>query len=102
MSDSVQPHRWQPARVLRPQDSPGKNTGVVCHFLLQIMYVCVCVYIYIYMYVCVCVCVFVVFTGGSIGKDSAYNSRDTGDAGLIPGLGNSLEEEVASHSNILT
>ena len=27
---------------------------------------------------------------------------DTGDAGLIPGLGNSLEEEVASHSNILT
>ena len=58
-------------------------------------------YVYIYMCVCVCMCVFVGFTGGSIGKDSAYNSRDTGDAGLIPGLGNSLEEEVASHSNIL-
>ena len=37
MSDSVQPHRWQPTRLLRPSDSPGKNTGVGCHFLLQCM-----------------------------------------------------------------
>ena len=36
MSDSVRPHRWQPTR-LRPWDSPGKNTGVGCHFLLQCM-----------------------------------------------------------------
>ena len=35
MSDSVRPHRWQPTRLPRPWDSPGKNTGVVCHFLLQ-------------------------------------------------------------------
>ena len=35
MSDSVGPHRWQPTRVRRPWDSPGKNTGVGCHFLLQ-------------------------------------------------------------------
>ena len=35
MSDSVQPSRQQPARLLRPWDSPGKNTGVGCHFLLQ-------------------------------------------------------------------
>ena len=35
MSDSVRPHRWQPTRLLRPWDSPGKNTGVGCHFLLQ-------------------------------------------------------------------
>ena len=35
MSDSVQPQRQQPARLLRPWDSPGKNTGVGCHFLLQ-------------------------------------------------------------------
>ena len=35
MSDSVQPHRRQPTRLLRPWDSPGKNTGVGCHFLLQ-------------------------------------------------------------------
>ena len=35
MSDSVQPHRWQPIRLRRPWDSPGKNTGVGCHFLLQ-------------------------------------------------------------------
>ena len=37
MSDSVQPHRWRPTRLPRPWDSPGKNTGVVCHFLLQCM-----------------------------------------------------------------
>ena len=35
MSDSVQPQRWQPTRLPRPWDSPGKNTGVGCHFLLQ-------------------------------------------------------------------
>ena len=32
---SVRPHRWQPTRLPRPWDSPGKNTGVGCHFLLQ-------------------------------------------------------------------
>ena len=35
--DSVQPHRWQPNRLLCPWDSPGKNTGVSCRFLLQCM-----------------------------------------------------------------
>ena len=37
MSDSVPPHRRQPTRLPRPWDSPGKNTGVGCHFLLQCM-----------------------------------------------------------------
>ena len=37
VSDSVQPHRRQPTRLLCPWDSPGKNTGVGCHFLLQCM-----------------------------------------------------------------
>ena len=37
MSDSVQPHRGQPTRLLHPWDSPGKNTGMGCHFLLQCM-----------------------------------------------------------------
>ena len=37
MSDSVRPHRRQPTRLPRPWDSPGKNTGVGCHFLLQHM-----------------------------------------------------------------
>ena len=37
MSDSVWPHRGQPTRLPRPWDSPGKNTGVGCHFLLQCM-----------------------------------------------------------------
>ena len=35
MSDSVPPHRRQPTRLPHPRDSPGKNTGVGCHFLLQ-------------------------------------------------------------------
>ena len=37
VSDSVRPHRRQPNRLLCPWDSPGKNTGVGCHFLLQCM-----------------------------------------------------------------
>ena len=37
MSDSVRPHRRQPTRLPCPGDSPGKNTGVGCHFLLQRM-----------------------------------------------------------------
>ena len=35
--DSMRPHRWQPTRLHRPWDSPGKNTGVGCHCLLQCM-----------------------------------------------------------------
>ena len=35
MSNSVQPHGLQPTRLLHPWDSPGKSTGVGCHFLLQ-------------------------------------------------------------------
>ena len=37
VSDSVRPHRRQPSRLPCPWDSPGKNTGVGCHFLLQCM-----------------------------------------------------------------
>ena len=37
MSNSVRPHRRQPTRLPHPWDSPGKNTGVGCHFLLQCM-----------------------------------------------------------------
>ena len=35
MSDSLRPHGLQPVRLLCPWDSPGKNTGVGCHSLLQ-------------------------------------------------------------------
>ena len=37
ISDSVRPHRRQPTRLPHPWGSPGKNTGVGCHFLLQCM-----------------------------------------------------------------
>ena len=33
----MRPHRRQPTRLPRPRDSPGRNTGVGCHFLLQCM-----------------------------------------------------------------
>ena len=33
----MRPHRRQPTRFPLPRDSPGKNTGVGCHFLLQCM-----------------------------------------------------------------
>ena len=35
VSDSLKPHGLQPARLLCPWDSPGKNNGVGFHFLLQ-------------------------------------------------------------------
>ena len=37
MSDCSQPYGLQPTRLPRPWDSPGKNTGVGCHFLLECM-----------------------------------------------------------------
>ena len=37
MSHSVRPHRQQLTRLPSPWDSPGKNTGVGCHLLLQCM-----------------------------------------------------------------
>ena len=37
VSDSMRPHRRQPTRMPRPWDSPGKNNGVGCHFLLPCM-----------------------------------------------------------------
>ena len=53
MSDSVRPHRWQPTRLLRPWDSPGKDTGVCCHFLLQCMHAC-CRFSRVWFYVTLC------------------------------------------------
>ena len=35
MSNSFQPHGLQPNRLLWPWNSPGKDTGVDCHCLLQ-------------------------------------------------------------------
>ena len=35
VSDSLRRHGLQPTRLLRPWNSPGKSTGVGCHFLLQ-------------------------------------------------------------------
>ena len=35
LTDSVRPHRRQPTGLHCPWDSPGKDTGVGCHFLLQ-------------------------------------------------------------------
>ena len=45
VSDSVRPHGRQPSRLLCSWDSPGKNTGVGCHCLLQVHLV-VCTYLW--------------------------------------------------------
>ena len=37
VSDSVRSHGLQPTRLPHPWDSPGKNTGVGCHFPFQCM-----------------------------------------------------------------
>ena len=37
VSNSLQPHGFQATRLLCPWDSPGQNTGVGCHFLLQLI-----------------------------------------------------------------
>ena len=37
VSNSARPHGLQPTRLLCPWDSPGKNIGVGCYFLLQCM-----------------------------------------------------------------
>ena len=42
VSDSLQPRGLQPTRLLHPWNSPAKNTGVGCHFLLQHIYVYIC------------------------------------------------------------
>ena len=65
----------EPARLLCPWDSPGKNTRVGCHFLPRAPPASPNIYI---MYVCIWKCV------GSDYKESAWNA---GDPGLIPGSG---------------
>ena len=52
VSDSLWPHELQPTRLLCPWDFPGKSTGVGCHCLLHIYYICICIYIYVYIYIC--------------------------------------------------
>ena len=42
-----------------------------------------------------------IFPDGSVSKEPACNAEDTGDEGLIPGSGRSLEEEIATHSSTL-
>ena len=41
------------------------------------------------------------FPGGSVVKNTPANAGDSGDTGLIPGLGRSAEKEMATHSSIL-
>ena len=41
------------------------------------------------------------FAGGAVGKNPPASAGNTRDAGWIPGLGGSLEEEMATHSSIL-
>ena len=63
VSDSLRPYGLHPARLLCQWDSPGKNTGVGCHAILQGIFLtqgsnldlpC----LHVYVYVCVCMCIY--------------------------------------------
>ena len=41
------------------------------------------------------------FSDGSAGKEFACRAGDTGDEGIMPGSGRSLQVEMATHSSIL-
>ena len=58
MSNSLWLQGPWPTRFFHPQDSPGKNIGVGCHFLLHhsYMHICNCVNGLSCVYVCVCMC----------------------------------------------
>ena len=49
----MRPHRWQPTRLHLSWASPGKNTGVGCHFLLC-LHCTVALYIDVIPFVCFC------------------------------------------------
>ena len=85
MSDSVRPHRRQPTRLPRPWDSPGKNTGVGCHFLLERKH-----YWYIMMF------------GASLVAQTVKNLLAVWET-WVQSLGqeDSLEKGMATHSSIL-
>ena len=99
VSDSLRPHGLKPSGSLCPWDSPGKNTGVDGHSLLQVIFpiqgsdpgLLHCGYIFyclrhkespIYS-------ISFGFPGSSVSKESACNA---GDLGSIPGSGRSPGE----------
>ena len=71
---TLSPHGLQSARLLCPRDSPGKNTGVGCHFLLWDLCICIGV----------TKSLFQGFRGGSVAKNMPPKARDRGS---IPGPG---------------
>ena len=58
MSDSLQPHRLQSARLLCPWNFPGRNTGLGCHFLFQEIYAIMCYKLQSYIIVLTIACMF--------------------------------------------
>ena len=87
MSNSLQPYGLYPSRLLCPWDSPGKNTGVAFHALLQGIFLTQGLNPHLLRLPHLQVGYLPLgFPGGSAGKESACNA---GDLGLIPGLGRS-------------
>ena len=84
VSDSLPPHGLSSARLICPWNSPGQNTGVGSHSLLQEIFPSRLVFILITAKVD--------FSDGSVVKNLPTNAGDMGDAGLIPRSGRSPEE----------
>ena len=85
VSDSLRPHGLSAARLICPWSSPGQNTGVGSHSLLQGIFPSRLVFILSTAKVD--------FPDGSVVKNLPANAGDMGNAGLIPGSGRSPEEE---------
>ena len=106
----MRPHRRQPIRLPCPWDSPGKNTGVGCHFLLQCMEVKresevaqSCLTLSNPMDCSLAgSSVQGIFQAKVPEWGAIAFSGYTGDSGSVLGLGRSLEEDLATHSSILT
>ena len=102
MYPPLQRYGPQSARLLCPRDSPGKNTGVGYPALLQGIFLTQALagsfFATSTTWEAVEILFNTYFPGGSDGKASACNA---GDPGLIPGLEDPLEKEMATHSSIL-
>ena len=75
VSDFVWPHRRQPTRLLCPWDSPGKNTGVGCHFLLQFRISWPKMNVNNFQIICVCVRVSCLVVSDCLGQHGVQPTR---------------------------
>ena len=104
VSNSLRPRGLEPARLLCPWNSPGKNTGVGCHCLHQGIVLTQgshrglldCSLLTTGSYVPFQRVVLKAFGGFPVGSDGKESACNVGDPGSTPGLGRSTGEGSGS------